>query len=323
MIETFEAHPTLATPARNRSCRHFSFPWCTPYVNVKLSGACAELKITYQLYRLSIRNPIRKVRIAEPLYLLLLTRQRGVSAIFCHIPMDLRRAFTPAMEPCFLDNDFEYDIYTQAAADISDKEKMAFSPTFTIGQKKKEFTKKKKKSVSFCAPTIVTIASCIRWVLDHNANTSKQGTMNKNAVFASDTLLTIRESVDLIDTSPMMRWGHGWPIKMMSRNNLCLLLVHAKMVFCLTARMQNQNWPFVDTQNVHTLEAFEEQCLLNSESILKREQKKKKKKKSQTSCHLSFVKKTLASNQALPAQDTSHAICCYWQRLLGKGPGVY
>ena len=67
VIETFEAHPTLATPARNRSCRHFSFPWCTPYVNVKLSGACAELKITYQLYGLSIRNPIRKVRIAGPL----------------------------------------------------------------------------------------------------------------------------------------------------------------------------------------------------------------------------------------------------------------
>ena len=68
VIETSEAHPTLATPARNRSsCRHFSFPWCTPYVNVKLSGACAELKITYQLYGLSIRNPIRKVRIAEPL----------------------------------------------------------------------------------------------------------------------------------------------------------------------------------------------------------------------------------------------------------------
>ena len=69
VIETFEAHPTLATPARNRSCRHFSFPWCTPYVNVKLSGACAELKITYQLYGLSIRNPIRKVKIAEPLYI--------------------------------------------------------------------------------------------------------------------------------------------------------------------------------------------------------------------------------------------------------------
>ena len=67
VIETFEAHPTLASPARNRSCRHFSFPWCTPYENVKLSGACAELKITYQLYGLSIRNPIRKVRIAEPL----------------------------------------------------------------------------------------------------------------------------------------------------------------------------------------------------------------------------------------------------------------
>ena len=68
VIETFEAHTTLATPARNRSCRHFSFLWCTSYVNVKLSGACAELKITYQLYGLSIRNPIRKVRIAEPLY---------------------------------------------------------------------------------------------------------------------------------------------------------------------------------------------------------------------------------------------------------------
>ena len=67
VIEIFEAHPTLATPARRRSCRHFSLPWCTPYVNVKLSGACAELKITYQLYGLSIRNPIRKVRIAEPL----------------------------------------------------------------------------------------------------------------------------------------------------------------------------------------------------------------------------------------------------------------
>ena len=63
-----EAHRTSATPALNRSCRHFAFPWCTPYVNVKLRGACAELKITYQLYGLSIRNPIRKVRIAEPLY---------------------------------------------------------------------------------------------------------------------------------------------------------------------------------------------------------------------------------------------------------------
>ena len=31
----------------------------------------------------------------------------------------------------------------------------------------------------------------------------------------------------------------------------------------------------------------------------------------------------LASNQALPALDTSHATCCYWRRLLGKGPGVY
>ena len=26
----------------------------------------------------------------------------------------------------------------------------------------------------------------------------------------------------------------------------------------------------------------------------------------------------LASNQALPALDTSHATCCYWRRLLGK-----
>ena len=31
----------------------------------------------------------------------------------------------------------------------------------------------------------------------------------------------------------------------------------------------------------------------------------------------------LASNQALPALDTSHATCCHWRRLLGKGPGVY
>ena len=31
----------------------------------------------------------------------------------------------------------------------------------------------------------------------------------------------------------------------------------------------------------------------------------------------------VASNQALPALDTSHATCCYWRRLLGKGPGVY
>ena len=67
VTETFEAHPTLATPARNRSCRHFSFSWCTPYVNVKLSGACAELKITCQLFGLSIPNPIRQVRIAKPL----------------------------------------------------------------------------------------------------------------------------------------------------------------------------------------------------------------------------------------------------------------
>ena len=37
-------------------------------VEQKKKKACAELKITYQLYGLSIRNPIRKVRIAEPLY---------------------------------------------------------------------------------------------------------------------------------------------------------------------------------------------------------------------------------------------------------------
>ena len=83
VIETFEAHPTLATPARYRSCRHFSFPRRTPYVNVKLSGACAELKITYQLYGLSIRNPIRKVRIAEPLYCLSLSSS---SFLFKPIP---------------------------------------------------------------------------------------------------------------------------------------------------------------------------------------------------------------------------------------------
>ena len=68
VIGNFEAHRTSAIPARNPSCRRFSFPWCTPYVNVNLSGACSELKITYQLYGLSIHNPIRKVRIAKPLY---------------------------------------------------------------------------------------------------------------------------------------------------------------------------------------------------------------------------------------------------------------
>ena len=69
VIDTFEAHRRWRHQLEiDHACRHFSFPWCTPYVNVKLSGACAELKITYQLYGLSIRNPIRKVRIAEPLY---------------------------------------------------------------------------------------------------------------------------------------------------------------------------------------------------------------------------------------------------------------
>ena len=70
VIENFEAHPTSAIPARNPPCRRFSFRWCRPYVNVKLSGACSELKITYQLYGLLILNLIRKVRIAEPLYYL-------------------------------------------------------------------------------------------------------------------------------------------------------------------------------------------------------------------------------------------------------------
>ena len=66
----FRSSPEVgdAYASSKSSCRHFSLPWCTLYVNVKLSKACAELKITYQLYGLSIRNPIRKVRIAEPLY---------------------------------------------------------------------------------------------------------------------------------------------------------------------------------------------------------------------------------------------------------------
>ena len=37
---------------------------------------------------------------------------------------------------------------------------------------------------------------------------------------------------------------------------------------------------------------------------------------------LSWLVRSVASNQALPALDTSHATCCYW-RLLGKGPGIY
>ena len=47
----------------------------------------------------------------------------------------------------------------------------------------------------------------------------------------------------------------------------------------------------------------------------------KKWKKSEEAVHKYM--QTLASNQALPALDTSHATCCYWRRLLGKGPGVY
>ena len=67
-IRAFEAHEVGDASAKSsNACRHFSLPWCTLYVNVKLSGACAELKITYQLYGLPTRNPIRKVRIAEPL----------------------------------------------------------------------------------------------------------------------------------------------------------------------------------------------------------------------------------------------------------------
>ena len=64
---SFRSSPEFGDTSSKSSCRHFSLPWCTLYVNVKLSKACAELKITYQLYGLSIRNPIRKVGIAEPL----------------------------------------------------------------------------------------------------------------------------------------------------------------------------------------------------------------------------------------------------------------
>ena len=46
-------------------------------MNVKLNGACAELKITYELYGLSKRNPIREVRIAEPLLLFGYTDANG------------------------------------------------------------------------------------------------------------------------------------------------------------------------------------------------------------------------------------------------------
>ena len=64
----FRSSPEVGGTSSKSSRRHFLLPWCTPYVNVKLSRAWAELKITYQLYGLSIGNPIRKVRIAEPLY---------------------------------------------------------------------------------------------------------------------------------------------------------------------------------------------------------------------------------------------------------------
>ena len=67
-LESDRSSPEVGDASSKSSCRHFSLPWYTLYVNVKLSKACAELKITYQLYGLSIRNPIRKVRIAEPLY---------------------------------------------------------------------------------------------------------------------------------------------------------------------------------------------------------------------------------------------------------------
>ena len=63
----FQSSSEVGDASSKSSCRYFSLLWCTLYVNVKLSKACAELKITYQLYGLSIRNPIRKVRIAERL----------------------------------------------------------------------------------------------------------------------------------------------------------------------------------------------------------------------------------------------------------------
>ena len=66
-LDNDRSSPEVVHASSKASCRHFSLPGCTLYVNVKLSKACAELKITYQLYGLSIRNPIRKVRIAEPL----------------------------------------------------------------------------------------------------------------------------------------------------------------------------------------------------------------------------------------------------------------
>ena len=39
----FQSSPEVGDASSKSSCRHFSLPWCTPYVNVKLSGACAEL----------------------------------------------------------------------------------------------------------------------------------------------------------------------------------------------------------------------------------------------------------------------------------------
>ena len=81
----FRSSPEVGDTSSKSPRRHFSLPWCTPFVNVKLSGACAELKITYQLYGLSIRNPIHKVRIVEPLHLesfLKIWAQSGQKSIF-------------------------------------------------------------------------------------------------------------------------------------------------------------------------------------------------------------------------------------------------
>ena len=60
----FRSSPEVGDASSKSSCRHFSLPWCTPYVNVKLSGAFAELKITYQLYVIvccvSIQEKVRR-----------------------------------------------------------------------------------------------------------------------------------------------------------------------------------------------------------------------------------------------------------------------
>ena len=77
----FRSSPEVGDASSKSSCRHFSLPWCTLYVNVKLSKACAELKITYQLYGLSIRIPIRKVRIAEPLWYNVLSNSQTPSRL--------------------------------------------------------------------------------------------------------------------------------------------------------------------------------------------------------------------------------------------------